>query len=61
MCAKFGCGPTVLSKRGGGGTDRQRKLQLYIVDDTVSLSDAPANLPMFSYFRTFSMSLVEIV
>ena len=24
MCAKFGCGPTVVSKKGGGGTDRQR-------------------------------------
>ena len=23
MCAKFGCGPTVVSKKGGGGTDRQ--------------------------------------
>ncbi len=34
MCAKFGCGPTVVSKRGEGyrQTDRQRKLQLYIVD-----------------------------
>ena len=27
MCAKFGCGPTVVSKKGGGGvqTDRQTK------------------------------------
>ena len=25
MCAKFGCGPTVLSKKKGGGTDRQRE------------------------------------
>ena len=26
MCAKFGCDPTVVSKkRGGGGTDRQTK------------------------------------
>ena len=35
MCAKFGCGPTVVSKKRGGTdrqTDRQRKLQLYIVD-----------------------------
>ena len=25
MCAKFGCGPTVVSKKKGGGrTDRQR-------------------------------------
>ena len=33
MCAKFGCGPTVVSKKkGGGGTDRQRELLLYIVD-----------------------------
>ena len=35
MCAKFGCGPTVVSKKGGG-TDRQTdkgKLQLYIVDN----------------------------
>ena len=33
MCAKFGCGPTVVSeKKGGVQTDRQRKLQLYIVD-----------------------------
>ena len=34
MCAKFGCGPTVVSKKKGG-TDRQtdkRTLQLYIVD-----------------------------
>ena len=39
MCAKFGCGPTVMSKKGGGvqtdrQTDRQRKLQHYIVEDT---------------------------
>ena len=32
MCAKFGCGPTVVSKKKGVQTDRQRKLQLYIVD-----------------------------
>ena len=40
MCAKFGCGPTVVSKKGGyrqtdRQTDRQTgkgKLQLYIVD-----------------------------
>ena len=34
MCAKFGCSPTVVSKKGGGyrQRDRQRKLQLYIVD-----------------------------
>ena len=33
MCAKFGCGPTVVSKkRRWVQTDRQRKLQLYIVD-----------------------------
>ena len=35
MCAKFGCGPTVVSKKKGGTdrqTDRQRFLQLYIVD-----------------------------
>ena len=27
MCAKFGCGPTVVSKKGGGGTDRQTDRQ----------------------------------
>ena len=38
MCAKFGCGPRVVSKKKGGGVqtdrqaDRQRFLQLYIVD-----------------------------
>ena len=32
ICAKFGCGPTVVSKKRGVQTDRQRKLQLYIVD-----------------------------
>ena len=39
MCAKFGCGPTVLSKKWGIQTDRQtdrqtnkETLQLYIVD-----------------------------
>ena len=33
MCAIFGCGPTVVSeKKEGVQTDRQRKLQLYIVD-----------------------------
>ena len=34
MCAKLGCGPTVVSKKGG--TDRETDkgtLQLYIVDD----------------------------
>ena len=38
MCAKFGCGPTVVSRRrwGGGGGYRQTgegTLQLYIVDE----------------------------
>ena len=39
MCAKFGCGPTVVSKKKGGRetqTDRQTDkgtLQLYIVDN----------------------------
>ena len=39
MCAKFGCGPTVVSKKKGGyrQTDRQRFLQLYIVDDWIIL------------------------
>ena len=37
MCAKFGCGPTVMSKKRGGyrQTDRQTDkgmLRLYIVD-----------------------------
>ena len=35
MCAKVGCGPTVVSKKRGGGTDRQTDkgtLQLYIVE-----------------------------
>ena len=35
MCAKFGCGPTVVSKKKGG-TDRQTDkgtLQLYLVDE----------------------------
>ena len=35
MCAKFGCGPTVVSKKKGVQTDRQTDkgtLQLYIVD-----------------------------
>ena len=27
MCAKFGCGPTVVSKKKGGGTDRQTDRQ----------------------------------
>ena len=42
MCAKFGCGPTVVSKKRGV-TDRQTDkgmLQLYIVDKNMSkLSD----------------------
>ena len=34
MCAKFGCGPTVVSKKRGVQTDRQRNTaQLYIVED----------------------------
>ena len=38
MCAKFGCGPTVVSKKGGyRQTDRQRKLKLYIVDHILFL------------------------
>ena len=39
MCAKFGCVPTVVSKRGGHRqTDRQTDkgtLQLYIVDKSI--------------------------
>ena len=27
MCAKFGCGPTVVSEKKGGGTDRQTDRQ----------------------------------
>ena len=27
VCAKFGCGPTVVSKKKGGGTDRQTDRQ----------------------------------
>ena len=27
MCAKCGCGPTVVSKKGGGGTNRQTDRQ----------------------------------
>ena len=27
MCAKCGCGPTVVSTKGGGGTDRQTDRQ----------------------------------
>ena len=43
MCAIFGCGPTVMSKKRGGTerqTDRQRKLQLYIVDASIIPKDA---------------------
>ena len=32
MCAKFGCGPTVVSKKRGVQTDKGT-LQLYIVDN----------------------------
>ena len=36
MCAKFGCGPMVVSKKRGGGTDNRQTdkgtLQPYIVD-----------------------------
>ena len=32
MCAKFGCGPTVVSKKGGVQTDKGI-LQLYIVEE----------------------------
>ena len=54
MCAKFGCGPTVVSKGGGAvqtdiqtdrHTDRQTDkgiLQLYIVDYT-----STSHLPLF--------------
>ena len=40
MCAKFGCGPTVVSKKSGGyrRTDRQRKLQLYIMYSMIMYS-----------------------
>ena len=37
MCAKFGCGPTVVSKKGGGQTDRQR--------DTAALYSRLASYP----------------
>ena len=32
ICAKFGCGPTVVSKRGGDRHTDKGTLQLYIVD-----------------------------
>ena len=38
MCAKFGCGPTVVSKNGVVQTDRQTDngtLQLYIVENNI--------------------------
>ena len=35
MCAKFGCGPTVVSKKEGGGVQTDKvTLQIYIVDNT---------------------------
>ena len=43
MCAKFGCGPTVVSNKKGG-TDRQTdkgKLQLYIVDRNIWSRQSP--------------------
>ena len=33
MCAKFGCGPTVVSEKNGGYRQTNKgKLQLYIID-----------------------------
>ena len=32
MCATFGCGPTVVSKKGGGGTDRQTETAALYLD-----------------------------
>ena len=40
MCAKFGCGPTVVSKKG---VYRQRTLQLYIVDGNIVTSASEQN------------------
>ena len=37
MCAKFGCGPTVVSKGGGYRQTDKGTLQLYIVDVTYVL------------------------
>ena len=37
MCAKFGCGPTVVSKRGGVQTDRQTDRQTNKQRETAAL------------------------
>ena len=69
MWAKFGCGPMVVSKKGGGGvqTDRQRKLQLYIVDssnrrepDLVWYVRSGANVTCFSGFASRSAFRLSI-
>ena len=41
MCAKFGCGPTDVSKKGGGVQTDKGTLQLYIVD-TLNVCDPTA-------------------
>ena len=38
MCAKFGCGPTVVSKKGGGVQTDKGTLQLYIVDYIIMMT-----------------------
>ena len=60
MCAKFGCGPTVVSKKKGG-TDRQtdkRTLQLYIVDGTCTGLLVLLSLLIESYSRLRTCALL---
>ena len=49
MCAKFGCGPTVVSKKGGG-TDRQTKGHCsFIVNDALYFQTGSVNSTFSQY------------
>ena len=61
MCAKCGCGPTVVSKRGGA--DRQTDkgtLRLNIVDGIASKVNAPLQVVLlFQYCIDMAMGIAE--
>ena len=58
MCANFGCGPTVVSKKGGG-TDRQTEKTAALVDLMIMYSRSVKFSGIMSGLRNITSSSFE--